>query len=577
MLVNQLYCEASMMQPKLPQLEQVQVFGDRQFSNKFQELLDSPITQSLRLDQYLLFKLELDWNQAPRLVLSAMTGTLPSEIVVHVDNVFLNTVEQTSGAWCIPNTPDSKSKNNTLEMLISLLGGRLALVAPMKQNGDLWGFLVGYTRELRDIAEHDLQLFTLLTNSVNLLVQNSQLRLGVSFHASEAQSLETICSALVENRSLEKTLSLIADKTVRLLHAQDALVLLLEDGGEWFRVQEKIGQSVTHLARGRMSVRNSLNGLVITTGQPLISENAQLDPRANKDRAIGLNVKDVIIAPLKIRKQIIGTMAVHNKADGQFNQQDVNVLCSFANQAAVAINNTQLFTALMKSREEVQEKADMLQQLLKETINIQENERRRIASDIHDEVVSQIVGALYELEGCMQIGCEEELDERLQLLKQLLNGAVDSMRTSIYNLWPATLDHMGLPSAIQELFKHQEELTGLRHRISVIGEPYQLAPPTQIAAYRIVQEAINNSSRHSSGRQIDLLINYNPQKVYIEICDDGNGFDVEKVLSSPVACHFGLIGMQERAQSIGGNLEINSEPGKGCKITLDIPNNKEVH
>lgn len=559
----------------LPQLDQVQFFGDQQFNKQFQELLESPITKSLKLDQYLLFRLDMDWGQEPRLVLSAVTGMLPSEIVVHVDNVFLNDVEQISGAWCIPNSLNSNN-NNTLDMLISLLGGRLALVAPMKQNGDLWGFLVGYTQELRVIEENDLQLFTLLSNSINLLVQNSQLRLGVTYHASEAQSLESISSALVENRSLEKTLSLIADKTVSLLHAEDALVLLLEDGGEWFSVKEKIGDSVTQLARGRMSVRNSLNGLVITTGQPLISENAQVDPRANKDRAIGLNVKDVIIAPLKIRKQIIGTMAVHNKAGGRFNEQDVNLLCSLANQAAVAINNTQLFTDLMKSRAEVQEKADMLQQLLQETINIQENERRRIASDIHDEVVSQIVGALYELEGCAQVRCEQEFDERLALLKQLLNGAVEQMRTSIYNLWPATLDHMGLPSAIQELFKHQEELTGIRHRITVIGEPHKLSPASQIAVYRIVQEAINNSSRHSSARQIDLLINYNIHKVYIEICDDGKGFDVQQVLSSPVACHFGLIGMQERAKSIGGHLEINSDPGKGCKITLDIPNNNEV-
>jgi two-component system sensor histidine kinase NreB len=91
-----------------------------------------------------------------------------------------------------------------------------------------------------------------------------------------------------------------------------------------------------------------------------------------------------------------------------------------------------------------------------------------------------------------------------------------------------------------------------------------------------VQEAIYNSSRHSSAKQIDLLIRFDKQKVFIEICDDGKGFDVGQVLSSPVACHFGLIGMQERAQSIGGQLEIISEQGKGCKVTLDIPNhNKE--
>ncbi len=550
--------------------EHIQLFRDQPFKRQFQELLSSPVVQSLKLDQYLLFKLEQDWTQSSYLVLCAATGILPSEIVVQIDNNLLP--GQTSETWCIQDVQDPVSKAGPFGILITRLGGRSALIAPMKQKGLLWGFLVGYSIEKINIGANDLQLFSLLTFSMLALVENSQLRLGVNFRASEAQSLEKISSALVENKSLTKTLSLIADKTVRLLHAQDALVLLLEEGGEWFRVEGKIGESVTRLVQRRLTVRNSLNGLVITTGQPLISQDAQVDPRANQDRAMGLNVKSVIIAPLKIREQVIGTMAVHNKDGGYFSEQDVNTLCSFANQAAVAIDNTQLLKALMKSQKEVEEKAKMLEQLLQQTMSIQENERRRIAADIHDGVVSQIVGALYELEGCCQIDSTDELDERLQLLKQLLNQAVDTTRTSIYNLWPATLDHMGLLSALQELFKHQEKTTSLRHRLDVHGSPYQLSPSTQIAAYRIVQEAINNSFQHGSAKHIDMLIKFGDQRVSIEICDDGRGFDVQQVLTSPLACHFGLIGMQERARSIGGGLNIHSEPGKGCKIILDIPN-----
>jgi two-component system sensor histidine kinase DegS len=269
-------------------------------------------------------------------------------------------------------------------------------------------------------------------------------------------------------------------------------------------------------------------------------------------------------------------MAVHNKADGHFSEQDVNILCSFANQAAVAIDNTELTRALMQAQKSVEEKAETLQQLLKQTLDIQENERRRIAADIHDGVVSQIVGALYELEACFQLNFSEDLDERLQLLKQLLNQAIEQTRTSIHNLWPATLDHMGLIPALQELFKRRDRLTDLHHRLVISGTPYQLKPQTQIAIYRIVQEALNNACQHGMANQIDMTIRFGKRKISIDISDNGQGFDVQQILRTPLACHFGLIGMQERAQSIGGNLLVKSEPGHGCKVTLTIPSTEAI-
>ena len=541
---------------------------------EFHDLLETPIARSLRLDQFLLFELDYIKEQTFSLLLRAATGPSPIETMMLAKSILHQDLFQQSNICFFPNVLEVTDQWMPLASLINRQGGKSAFIACLRCDERAWGFLVGYSKEPLRGDPNELSLFSFLTSCVALLVENARLRSGTTFRFSKAMSLETVNKALVENKSLESILALVIDEAVRLLHAKDGLILLLEDEGKWFQVVERTGDDVAGLERGheRLSVKNSLNGMVVETGEPLISQDAQTDPRADQERAAGLNVRDVVIAPLKIRERTIGTIAVHNNRNGRFDQTDLSVLCSFANQAAIAIDNAQLYKELLRTRDEITKKAQELQEILVQTINIQEDERHRIAEDIHDRVVSQMVGALYEVEACNQLYRQSKgLDGKLQLLKQLLNEAIEQTRRSIYNLWPAALDQMSLVPALKELFKHQETITGLHHTIKVHGTPYQLRPAAQIAVYRIVQEAISNAFQHGSANSIKMSIHYGPQELSIKIIDDGQGFDVRQVMHLPPACHYGLIGMRERAQSIGGYLMVKSEPGKGSQVKLEIP------
>ncbi len=551
-------------------------YGDRAFAWKqFNDLFESPTARSLSLDQFLLF--ELGKEQLTSLILRAATGAPPEKNLVLVGDTLPQEFSQEPGIWFFPDVLHVTDKLKPLASFVADLGGKSIFISRVKQGEYFWGCLVGYSKEHHDIAANEISLFSLLTSGMSLLVENVQLRNGTTFRLSEALSLETVSSALVKSESLDKILALIIDEAVRLLNAKDALVLLLEDGDEWFEVIECLGSDLDTLAHRRLSVKNSLNGMVVLTGEPLISINAQTDPRADRHRALDLNVHDAIIAPLKNRGRTIGTIAIHNKNDGHFCRDDINVLCSFANQAAIAINNAQLYSDLLTARNEIQQKAQELQELLVQMINIQEKERYRIAADFHDAVVSQIVGTLYEVEGCIQLNNESNnIDGKLQLLKQMLNEAIERTRRSIYNLWPATLDHMSLIPALHEMFKQQEKTTGLPHTVHVNGTPYQLQPDVQIVIYRIVQEAMNNAIRHGAASLISLSVRFNPQQLSIKVRDNGHGFDVEQVMKSPIACHYGLILMKERAQSIGGTLTIKSVAGEGSQVNLVLSNIKTI-
>jgi len=536
-------------------------------------LVRAPDAHVIKLDELLFFEIDRNSENSPLLVLRAQMGESLSDSCVALDDATLEVLARPGGEPLILGCGGEDAPFEPLLDLLARCGLACGLVAPVRQGEGLSGCLVGCSAGPRSFTPADIAVFKLLASFLAVALENDQLRAETDFRFSEAMSLETVSSALVEERSLDAILSLIIDEAMRLLNAQDALVLLLQDDDQWFQVRARKGQGLKGLTRGRLSVLDSLNGMVIRTGEPLVSQDARTDPRANPARARRLNVGTVVIAPLNIRQKTIGTIAVHNKREGYFGETDVAVLCSLANQAAIAIDNARLFRALLGARDEIERKATELQQLLVQTLNIQEDERRRIAADIHDRVIARIVGALYELETCTQLYRRgERLDDQLQLLKELLNEAIDKTRASIYNLWPATLDHMGLVPALRELLGHQAARSGLQHSVQVYGTPYRLRPEVRIAAYRIVQEALNNIQQHGAARAVEVTVRFGPRRTRIQIRDDGQGFDTEQVMLSPPADHFGLIGMRERAASVGGTLRIESTSGRGSQVILEIPN-----
>lgn len=540
--------------------------------HKTLQLVEGLATRVLKLDGLFLFEFDKDSERWPLFILRATTEEFPPQTHVPVSEDIMTVLTQVAESPFVAGVSHLPGELEPLFSFITRDRCAVALIAAVHHEGRLWGYLVGCSVQDRSFTSVERSTFSSLAACVAMAVENARLRAETVSRLSEAMSLRTVSSALVEERSLDAILAVVIDEAIRLLDASDALVLLLEEGGNWFRVCARAGPDLSGLTSGRMSVEDSLNGLVVATGQPLISNDVLTDPRANRSRAERLNVHTVAIVPLKCRHKTIGTIAVHNKRDSYFSRADLEVLCPFANQAAIAIDNAQLFDDLLCARSEIQRKAHELQELLVQTIEIQEDERRRIATDIHDRVVSRIVGALYEVQTCVQLHQRSKsLDGQLQLLNELLNEAVENTRASIYNLWPATLDHMGLIPALRELLSSHERRVGIPHSLRVYGSPYELLPATKIAVYRIAQEALNNVRQYADATSVDVTVRFGPKRVHIIIQDNGKGFDISSVLLTPPGSHIGLIGMRERALSVEGNLRVESVPGEGSRVILEVP------
>ncbi len=532
----------------------------------------------LGLECLSLLELDQSTEQAPLLMLRGPGAEGLQGQHLPADQDLIATLEEARAPIAL-DTADPVPALEPSSFFLAAHGFASALISPVRQAERLWGCLVGCSRESRSLTPSDLSAFSLLTAWVSTMVENLRLRTENAFRLSEAMSLRAASSALVEHQSLDAILGAIIDEAIRALNAWDALVLLLEDHERArFRVVARTGPDLTSLGHGWLSVEGSLNGLVVKTGRPLVSRDAQKDPRANRARARRLRVHSVAIAPLKIRGRVIGTLAVHNKRDGYFSQTDVDILCALANQAAVAIDNMRLFEEAMRARDEVQRMASELREAFAHTMHVQEEERQRIAADMHDRVVSRLVAAMYEVERCISAARRggEGLEERLSAVWRLLDEAVKRTRDSIYNLWPATLEHMGLEPALRELIRRFGEESGLRCAFQVQGNPSPMDFQRKVALYRIVQEALANVQQHAGPCSVEVSLRFEPRQVRVLVQDDGAGFDVERVMRTAPVQHFGLLSMRERALGIGGALHIHSAVGQGTRILVDVPCGSEI-
>jgi signal transduction histidine kinase len=212
-----------------------------------------------------------------------------------------------------------------------------------------------------------------------------------------------------------------------------------------------------------------------------------------------------------------------------------------------------------------------LQQLSRHLVEIQENERKYIARELHDET-SQ---SLTSLKLGLQV-IEKEADRRVRLAEQVRNLQVladetlESLHHLAVNLRPASLDHLGLVDALTSLIESTTQRSGLQAHFKIIGsmEMASLTDEMETSMYRIVQESITNVIRHAHASYVDVILEWRDEKILIVIEDDGVGIDIQKARETG---HLGLIGMQERAEMLGGKLLVDSTPQVGTTLVVEIP------
>jgi two-component system sensor histidine kinase UhpB len=202
----------------------------------------------------------------------------------------------------------------------------------------------------------------------------------------------------------------------------------------------------------------------------------------------------------------------------------------------------------------------------------QEEERRRLARDLHDEVNQALTAILLRLEALAQETPAERAPEVAEL-KRLVNQAMDELLNLARQLRPSALDDHGLVPAVETQLKRFSARTGIEVRLDTRGDPDELPEVVQTAIYRVAQEALTNVTRHAGATVVQLDLGADEGGAELRVRDDGGGFDPSVIArnSEGPAGGLGLIGMAERARLVGGELDVRSAPGGGTTITLRVP------
>jgi signal transduction histidine kinase len=216
--------------------------------------------------------------------------------------------------------------------------------------------------------------------------------------------------------------------------------------------------------------------------------------------------------------------------------------------------------------------------VLRNTISAQEDERRRLARELHDETAQMLAALSIALDRA-----RDDIDPGSPALMRVLEAKENTThllaetRRLILGLRPTVLDDLGLIPAIRWYSETYLATRGIDVAIATDKAPARLPSHIEVAMFRIVQEALNNVARHAGAEHVRIEMRFDDTTVRLLVEDDGTGFDVDRLLnhSGTVSESVGLLGMQERVKLLGGRLEIRSQPGAGTSVVVEAPVNEE--
>jgi signal transduction histidine kinase len=315
----------------------------------------------------------------------------------------------------------------------------------------------------------------------------------------------------------------------------------------------------------RLPLGSGISGWVASHREPVvISHDKESDPRYLPFESLrGSEFTSMVSVPMETDPGgLVGVLNVHTVERREFTAGDVEVLLVIGRLIAGALHQARLHRQLV-ARERAHEN------FVEQVIEAQEIERRRLASDIHDGISQRLITLSYRLDAAAQAVADNpaEVSEQLDKARELVGLTLQEARAAIGGLRPPVLDDLGLAGGLASLARSIPQID-----LEVDLADHRLPEHIEIALYRIAQECLQNVVKHADATLARLTFAVDDDTARLEIVDDGVGFDkFEHPLGGDEMGGYGLLSMAERAELVGGRLNIRSRPGSGTAVTATIP------
>lgn len=258
------------------------------------------------------------------------------------------------------------------------------------------------------------------------------------------------------------------------------------------------------------------------------------------------------VYPVTVEDLAVGHLAIVPRPDRGLTADDHDTLTAVGGYIGVAFDN-----ALLHAREK-----GTLRSYAAQVTRVQEDERTRMARELHDEVAQELIVLARDLEGVANDGCRG--------LAGRTRNILSSVRRFSRDLRPAVLDDLGLVAALRWLASDLSDRTAVCTAVEVVGASRRLAPEVEVALFRIAQEALRNAERHASPKRVDIRIDFGTERVEMLVSDDGIGFEPQPGEQLAHRGSYGILGMKERTNIVNGRFTLNSQPRQGTEVRIEV-------
>jgi len=389
-------------------------------------------------------------------------------------------------------------------------------------------------------------------------------------------ALSQTSSAVRGLHDLDAILRIALDNVLEIVNGTVGGILLLNRRTDtlYYRVQR--GLSAAQAEGMRLSLGEGIAGRVAQTGEPVVLEDISKDPRVVRpDLVSAEGIKGMVSIPLKAKDKVVGVMNVASHAAGRFGADDVSLLNSIGDYLGTTIEQATLYERLAR----VGERNRML---LQHALTAQEQERKRIAKELHDETCQALTSLTLSLQAAIGMAemkgiADEEFLQRLRRTHEYAVHTGNEVVKLMKELRPTLLDELGLAAAIQRYAKDTIQAQGINVTTEFTGADRRFDPEVEVTLLRVAQGVIGNIMEHSEAKNAFIKLECNDKECALYVEDDGRGFDSSKLTEvEPSGRGAGLFTMRERLGLVGGVGYVYSKPGKGTRVIANVPLAREI-
>jgi PAS domain S-box-containing protein len=496
-------------------------------SLELKQILDSSIDSIINVmdvDIILIFLLD---NEAHELILCASRG-VSNSFASGIDRIELgeglnSTVAQTGEPMFIKNTSKDPRLTKTE---VKEEGIQSQIIVPLKSKGKVMGTICVAMRRQRRFNKDEVSLLAAIGNQIGVAIENARLYEEEHEVAEQLRASEERYRTLFQNAH---DAIWVHDMDGNIVSANAAVARLTG-----YEVKELCQMNVkSFLSEESLNLAKDIRTRLLS-GEPVI------EPYEQK-----LITKGGVEAILKLTTNLV-------EVDGK----------------PVGFQNI----ARDVSREKVMQES--LRFYLGQITMAQEEERKRIARELHDETIQSLVVLARQLDDIISISSDLSFDKRrlLENLHKQTNDIMADVRRMIQDLRPPTLDRLGLMPALESLVSTIRKRSGMNIEVTVRGISRRFSPEIELVLFRVAQEALSNALKHSQATEAQVTVEFVDKIIRVTVRDNGCGFYLPETTGDLVKQgRLGLAGMQERIQLVGGSFKIKSEPGAGTIVIIEAP------